>query len=628
MSWKISKIEIENFKFFKNSFPIEVNGKNILLYGENGAGKSSIYWSVYTHFQAYAKSKAEAQKYFTAGHKQNLRNRYAQENEESSIKIHFDNGCGAVKIVEDSNKCYYAEDDEMLKFMRFTAMSSDFMNYKFLSSLFDFRNSQDNEVFILFEKEVLPYIDLDSSLIHLDGATTNINNAGAWWRYIVDSFQSPTMIPRSTRTNKFDQRTPQYKNYQGILKTFNELMSQKLFIFVSRANKLIKEKFNLDAKIVIQYEGVTFNNRQASRRFDGKLHRPKIFLKAEMDSEKLVDRSVIEHPRSFFNEAKITCMALALRLAILESHPSTLVAPSVLFIDDLLISLDMPFRRKIIEILLKYTDKFQTFIFTHDRAFYHLVWSEIKILGSQKNWQKYELYMQDKDGIPEPFLIEPKKPLEMAIMHLRNFEIPASVNAARRAAEQELKRLLPTNMIFNEKSQTFQCDLNGLVERYGRYSRDIGLPDVVPHLQDNRKLLLNPFSHDDIETPFYRNELELTILELEVLSKIEKRTVVNSKDIDKTKYLLKVEKDGSEYNFEFVFKENFHIYKLEGSLYYKSPKIELITSCLEEIVCGEWGLRQFYKKVCHYVYHSISDIPHIEDCLLNKKTGECIMTFI
>lgn len=51
MSWRIDKIEIENFKFFKNVFPINVDGKNILLYGENGAGKSSIYWSVYTHFK-------------------------------------------------------------------------------------------------------------------------------------------------------------------------------------------------------------------------------------------------------------------------------------------------------------------------------------------------------------------------------------------------------------------------------------------------------------------------------------------------------------------------------------------------------------------------------------------------
>jgi hypothetical protein len=145
-------------------------------------------------------------------------------------------------------------------------------------------------------------------------------------------------------------------------------------------------------------------------------------------------------------------MALALRLAILDNHPTTNEAPSVLFVDDLLISLDMSFRRKIIEILLKYADKFQTFIFTHDRAFYHLVWSEIEITRSQNKWKKFELYMQHKNGIPGSFILEPKKPLEKAKIHLHNFEIPASVNAVRRAAEHELKRLLPTNLIFNLKS--------------------------------------------------------------------------------------------------------------------------------------------------------------------------------
>ena len=87
MSWKIKNVEIENFKFFKDVFSINVDSKNILLYGENGAGKSSIYWSVYTHFQAYAKKQQEAQKYFTANHAQNLRNRYAAADDDSAIRI-------------------------------------------------------------------------------------------------------------------------------------------------------------------------------------------------------------------------------------------------------------------------------------------------------------------------------------------------------------------------------------------------------------------------------------------------------------------------------------------------------------------------------------------------------------
>ena len=155
MSWRINQIEVKNFKFFKNTFTLNIDRKNILLYGENGSGKSSIYWSVFTHFQAYAKEQAEAQKYFTANHSQNLRNRFVDESEGSYIKISFHDGNSETKSIVDSDVDYYPANEETLRFMRGTAMSSDFLNYKILSSLFDFKNSEDNQVFSIFEKAIL-----------------------------------------------------------------------------------------------------------------------------------------------------------------------------------------------------------------------------------------------------------------------------------------------------------------------------------------------------------------------------------------------------------------------------------------------------------------------------------------
>lgn len=619
MSWRINKIEIENFKFFRHVFTIDVSRNNILLYGENGSGKSSIYWSVYTHFQAYAKSRAEAQKYFVAEHAQNLRNRYAAADDDSVIRIHFDNASGMTKVVEDSNKCYYAEDEEVLKFMKFTAMSSDFMNYKFLSSLFDFRNSQENEVFPLIEKEVLPYVDFLKPLWHIDRREVNTNNAGEWWGYLKSVLRSGG-LPRSVKGNSFDQRTPQYKLYNSLLKEFNDALESKLAILILRANKIIKEVFGLDVRIILQYEDATFNNRLASRRFDGKLHSPSICLKAQMVSEHLVDTSLIEHPRSFFNEAKITCMALALRLAILEDHSSSEEAPSVLFVDDLLISLDMPFRRKVIEVLLSYTKKFQMFILTHDRAFYHLVWSEIKINGLQ-DWMKYELYACQENGVPEPVLFVPKTPLECAKMHLRNLEIHASVNGSRRAAEQELKRLLPTNLTYTIKSNVTLCDLYTLTENFCKFAKKIGLPNLIPHLQDHRQLLLNPFSHDDVDTPFYRRELEQTIHELECLSRIERRVLIGAKDTYQRGYFFVVEKDGAKYEYEIVFKELLYEYEYEGNLYYTSPKIDVKSSDGSEKGDRNYSLRQFYEMTCGRVFRGTTGWPVLKDCLRHNEKG-------
>ena len=303
MSWRIDKIKVKNFKFFNEEFVFAPQGKNVLLYGENGAGKSSLYWSVYTHYQAYAKEQEEAQKYFRAEHPQNLRNRFAGQDEDSYIRMCFSNGTGTIKDIEDSCNCYYNDDADTRSFMRKTAMASDFMNYKFLSSLFDFKNSEANEVFPLFEKEVLPYIELEESLRMVDGTNTDINNAGEWWEYIKGTYE---VIPTSDRTGKFDQRTPEYKLYKEQIERFNKLLGEKLLWIIHRANAIIANEFEQGCQVNLEYTNASFNNRVAKRRFDGELHKPKVYLKASMKSDHLVDTSVIEHPKSFFNEAKIT----------------------------------------------------------------------------------------------------------------------------------------------------------------------------------------------------------------------------------------------------------------------------------------------------------------------------------
>jgi len=47
---KIVSIELKNFKFHKE-LKFDINKKNCLIYGENGTGKSSIYWALYSVFK-------------------------------------------------------------------------------------------------------------------------------------------------------------------------------------------------------------------------------------------------------------------------------------------------------------------------------------------------------------------------------------------------------------------------------------------------------------------------------------------------------------------------------------------------------------------------------------------------
>ncbi len=55
---RIKKITIKNFKFHQNLEPIILEKKNCLIYGENGSGKSSIYWALYPVFKKYFRNSS------------------------------------------------------------------------------------------------------------------------------------------------------------------------------------------------------------------------------------------------------------------------------------------------------------------------------------------------------------------------------------------------------------------------------------------------------------------------------------------------------------------------------------------------------------------------------------------
>ncbi len=53
---RIKSVEIKNYKAFLGTYKINVAGKNLFIYGENGSGKSSLYYAIKDFFQSSMES--------------------------------------------------------------------------------------------------------------------------------------------------------------------------------------------------------------------------------------------------------------------------------------------------------------------------------------------------------------------------------------------------------------------------------------------------------------------------------------------------------------------------------------------------------------------------------------------
>ncbi|WPY97807.1 AAA family ATPase [Christiangramia sp. OXR-203] len=587
---RIQSITLRNFKFFygleteQKQNKIDLNQNNLLLYGENGSGKSSIYWALYTFLQSCLKTDVQIKKYFDPTDSQNLRNRFSSDTDDSAIILEIvdENGARTKEISNrklETNKTTDTTVDKIIA-------GSDFINYKFLSKLYDFRNSEEIDLFDWLEREVLMFVDFEESYTDNQGNLSTSTLASDWWSFICEAPNSLTPNKKNKNTAKRD--SPEYLALVNTtLPKFIELLKTFLTKITIKTNQYLKEDFDESFKVDFGISSIKSNYNNWIGK--GNISRPIIPLKVTFDHDSLESyKKEIGKPHTFLNEARLTAIALAIRLAMLEERLYDENSASLLVLDDLLLSLDMSHRDKVLDIILKKVDEYQIFILTHDRAFYSLCKRRIENnarIDDTFKWDFKEMYQDTTDkGIPCPFIPEKKSYIDLAKKYLKEFDYPASANYIRKESERVLKYILPESRTVKIKESdddegSVTLNLDGLINNFTKYFRDLG-GDLSPFqkFKEHKDLLMNPLSHDNISSPIYKQEILSAIKIIESLNSLELKLYESDLVNTNTFILSEIDSEGKNWAYTFYLKDNLRLIKdLNGTWLINNPHCQFIS---------------------------------------------------
>lgn len=622
MDWRIKDITYTNFKFFKDQFFLNLDGKNLLLYGENGSGKSSIAMGLYTLLESRKKTEEEVKKYFVEnpGNDEHLRNRYSSTEEHSSIVITYHKSND--KNVEESRSI----SDDVIEtqnvadvFCQQSFAASDVLSYRTLSELLYRKNSNEVDLFDVFSDEFFLFLDLDEPYTNIQGIVPEPTDlsAASWWRLLNDE----------------DVTSDNYTFFNDVLTSFETKINNALGIIEGFANESLRDELeHPEIKISLDF-GIQQTTEDCLT-----LRRPKLILTAkETNSIRPGWEASVHHLATHFNEARLTCIAIALRMAIAEQrHISTSDINAFLCIDDLLLSLDMGNRLAVIKMILSKESKWQLLILTHDRALYEEFRRQIPDEDKSGKWVFRELYVKhtalSEHDYPEPFLKKSKGYRESAEFYFLHCDYATCANHLRKYAEEQLKLFLPKNLQLQLDNDLYKTkELNALIGMLATYSQQLGINNsLFPSIDFYRQRLLNPLSHNDISTPIYRNELESCFRELDKFPMLIDSTfvLVTRKEVESKKWIIEVKKDGMSDRLSFKTTEPWVYLQYNGVRYIQEVQIEICHNDSDTFPDHARGnLKEVFVRLCKGVgFVDPAQMPGIADSISYDTDGTNLST--
>ncbi len=268
---RLTKIEIENYRAYRGSFRIDLpKGENLLVYGENGAGKSSLYHTLRVFLEAPGWQVRDS----TTGNPRPLTitdHRHRFTTNAPTIKLNF--GTHSFQWTETVN-------ETGLEAVRLLNQGKGFLDYKSLLEVhyYHFDEGAEIDLFPLLIRRLLPYYTYPNR-------GQNVTFQKAW-----------TRLNDRVKLRWYGNRG---KDFSEDLTVFNEALERTVNDLGIRASQLLTS-FGDEFAVGFHFEKAEFKSRP--KRIIG----PRILARPAFRKQQVPDY------HGFFNEARLSALAICL----------------------------------------------------------------------------------------------------------------------------------------------------------------------------------------------------------------------------------------------------------------------------------------------------------------------------
>lgn len=488
---RIREIQIKNYRaFYGSTLTVsllksdEIKSANLIVYGENGSGKTSLFTAIKEFFSNISGNLNIAEyprRNFFIENKivPEISEREAKKLSEIFIKMKFESD-----TLTASKKLNYEWSNKTNEVSKLSDHGLDitkgFIDYKGLLETYFFQvNENKINAFKFLVDEVLQDAKQLGGRQTFGKAWDEINNLVR----LLNEDLAKDVSKMSKREKDFltisirDGRA----TIRALLTNFNSQLTTFLTKLTEITNDLLSS-FRQNISVEIDY---------AQARFEVSKENPikEEIVAKNIDLEVLFYGKKREKHHQFLNEARLSAVAISLYLASFLVNPQAGI--KILALDDVLIGLDMTNRLPVLDILEEYFYDYQIFLFTFDKFWYQALQHRFP------HWKTLEFYTQKEKDFEMTFAKEKNSLMQKAQEQMKEHNYESAANLIRSNYEMIIKDFcshLNLRVPFNSEMKKLNASIFWKVicdkkQRLGLSESIICRVDTVV------KSILNPLSH-------------------------------------------------------------------------------------------------------------------------------------